>query len=213
MAVLSIFKTTLEQARARRWRMTGRRRPLADKTRAMSANGGGMEESVLDRRKQRTRKAAVGAFVELLMTQGYEAVAMTAVAERADLGRSTLYEHFRTKDDLLAASLDWPLAVLAADPPDPAALQRLIEHVRERSGAVRIMLEQPLRSRIARLLAARIAPGVRVRGVPGPRADVRALACAEGQLAALGLWMQGSGVPAGVLAEELARLARAVAAP
>jgi AcrR family transcriptional regulator len=172
-----------------------------------------MGEVVLDRRTQRTRKAAVGAFIELLMTEGYDAIAMTAVAERADLGRSTLYEHFRTKDDLLAVSMDWPLRVLAADPPDPAALLALIEHVRERSGAVRVLLEQPLRSRIARLLAARLAPGLRARGASGPRADVRALACAEGQLAALGLWMQGSGVPAAVLADELARLSGAAAAP
>jgi len=172
-----------------------------------------MEEVVLDRRKQRTRKAAVGAFIELLMTEGYEAVAMTAVAERADLGRSTLYEHFRTKDDLLAAAMDWPLRVLAADPPDPAALLAFIEHVRERSGAVRVLLEQPLRSRIARLLAARIVPGLHARGVVGPRADVRALACAEGQFAALAMWMQGSGVPVAVLADELARLFAAAVAP
>lgn len=172
-----------------------------------------MEEVVQDRRRQRTRKAAVGAFIELLMAEGYDAVAMTAVAGRADLGRSTLYEHFRTKDDLLAASMDWPLRVLAADPPDPAALLALIEHVRERSGAVRVLLEQPLRSRIARLLAARILPGLRARGVVGPRADVRALACAEGQFAALALWMQGGGVPAPVLAEELARLSAAAATP
>ena len=171
-----------------------------------------MEEVVQDRRRQRTRKAAVGAFVELLMTEGYEAVAMTAVAERADVGRSTLYEHFRTKDDLLAASMDWPLRVLAADPPDPAALLMLIEHVRERSGAVRVLLEQPLRSRIARLLAARLVPGLRARGLAAPRADVRALACAEGQLAALGLWMHGAGIPAAVLAEELARMSLAAAA-
>jgi AcrR family transcriptional regulator len=172
-----------------------------------------MGDAVLDRRTQRTRKAAVGAFVELLMAEGYEAVSMTAVAGRADLGRSTLYEHFRTKEDLLAASLDWPFRVLAADPPDPAALLMLIEHLRERSGAVRILLEQPLRSRIARLLAARIAPGLRARGVTGPRADVRALACAEGQLAVLGWWMQGSGIAAAALADELARLSGAAAAP
>ena len=131
-----------------------------------------MEEVVLDRPIQRTRKAAVGAFIELLMAEGYDAVAMTAVAERADPGRSTLYGHFRTKDDLLAASMDWPL----------------------------------------RVLAARIVPGLRARGVAGPRAEVRALACAEGQFAALGLWMQGAGVPAAVPPEELARLAAGAAA-
>lgn len=170
-----------------------------------------MAEAVLDRRRQRTRKAAVAAFIELLMEQGYEAVAMTAVAERADLGRSTLYEHFRTKDDLLEASLAWPLGVLAADPPDVAALLHLIEHVRERAAAVRIMLEQPLRSRIARMLAARSSPGLRARGVPAPRAEVRALACAEGQLAALAAWMRGGAIAAPALAEELARLSLAAA--
>jgi AcrR family transcriptional regulator len=172
-----------------------------------------MVDTVLDRRKQRTRKAAVGAFVQLLMEQGYDAIAMTAVAQRADLGRSTLYEHFRTKDELLAASLDWPLGVLAADPPDATALLGLIEHLRARAGAVRVMLEQPLRSRIARMLAVRIAAGLRGRGVSESRAEVRALACAEGQLALLALWMRGGAVAAPVLAEELVRLAGAAAAP
>jgi AcrR family transcriptional regulator len=196
--------------------MAAARRPLADTRANVSATfveGGRMEDMALDRRKQRTRKAALGAFIELLMTVGYEAVAMTAVAERADLGRSTLYEHFRTKDELLAASLDWPLRVLAAAPPDLAALLAFIEHVRERSGAVRVMLEQPLRSRIARMLAARIVPDLRAAGVAGPRADVRALACAEGQFAALAFWMQGGGVAAAVLAEELARLRTAAGMP
>ena len=172
-----------------------------------------MTQAVPDRRSQRSRKAAVAAFVELLMEVGYDAVAMTAVAERADVGRSTLYEHFRTKDELLEASLAGVIRVLAADPPDPAAMLCLIEHVRAQAGAVRVMLDQPLRSRIARMLAARIAPVLRAHGAPALRADVRALACAEGQLAALGFWMQGGGIAAPALAEELARLGAAAAAP
>jgi len=163
-----------------------------------------MTQAVPDRRSQRSRKAAVAAFVELLMEVGYDAVAMTAVAERADVGRSTLYEHFRTKDELLEASLAGVIRVLAADPPDPAAMLRLIEHVRAQAGAVRVMLDQPLRSRIALVL--------RAHGAPALRADVRALACAEGQLAALGFWMQGGGIAAPALAEELARLGIAAAA-
>lgn len=172
-----------------------------------------MTQALPDRRSERSRKAAVAAFVELLMEVGYDAVAMTAVAERADIGRSTLYEHFRTREELLEASLAGVIRVLAADPPDPAAILRLVEHVRTQAGAVRVMLDQPLRSRIARMLAARVAPALRSRGVPAPRADVRALACAEGQLAALGLWMQGGGIAAPALAEELARLSCAAAAP
>ena len=78
-----------------------------------------MEDAAPDRRKQRTRKAAAGAFIELRMTEGCDAVAMTAVAERADLGRSTLYDHFRTKDDLPAAVLSEELARLSGAPAAP----------------------------------------------------------------------------------------------
>ena len=45
------------------------------------------------------------------------------------------------------------------------------------------------------------------------RSMLRALACAEGQLAALGLWMHGGGIAAPALADELARLGTAAAAP
>jgi tRNA threonylcarbamoyladenosine biosynthesis protein TsaB len=95
--------------------------------------------------------------------------------------------------------------------PSAAAMLRLVEHVRAQAGAVRMMLDQPLRSRIARMLAAHIAPALRARGVAAPRADVRALACAEGQLAALAAWMRGGAIAAPALAEELARLSLAAA--
>lgn len=163
-------------------------------------------EAVLDRRSQRTRKAALDAFAALLFERGYEAVSVAAVAERAGLGRSTLYEHFRTKEDLLAAAVDSRLAVLAADPPDVARLQVLIEHVRAQAGAVRLLLAQPLRSRIARVLAARIGARLRMRGLPVALAELRGAAAAEAQLAALALWLHKPVLPAALLADELVRL-------
>jgi AcrR family transcriptional regulator len=160
-----------------------------------------------DRRTERTRHAAVGAFIDLLFEQGYEAVTMAAVAERAGLGRSTVYEHFRTKDALLEASLAGPIGVLAADPPDAAALGALAEHVRERAGQVRLVLAQPLRSRIAGVLAGRIEARLRAAGMAAGPAQLRALTTAEGQLAALALWVRpGSGLTAPALVDELARL-------
>ena len=167
----------------------------------------------LDRRKQRTRKAALDAFAILLMEQGIEAVTVAAVAERAGIGRSTLYEHFRTKDELLAASVEWPLRALAAEQPEPAALQSLLEHLRAHAGAVRLLLAQPLRSRIAGVLAMRTGARLRAQGLPMLLADMRAQAAAEAQLAVLALWVQGGGAAGSeATAGELARIARIVQA-
>lgn len=162
----------------------------------------------MDRRKQRTRQSALAAFAGLLFEQGYETLTLSAVAARAGLGRSTLYEHFRTKDALLEASVARPMAVLAAGAADPLALEGLLGHVREQAGKVRILLAQPLRSRIAQVLAAQIAVRLRADGVPAARAALRAIAAAEGLLAALAHWLRGGcaiAIPA--MAEELTRLA------
>jgi AcrR family transcriptional regulator len=160
-----------------------------------------------DRRKQRTRKAALEAFGALLMEQGYEALTVAGVAERAGLGRSTLYEHFRTKEDLLAASLDRPLAALGTDPLEPAAVRAFLEHVRAHAGAVRLLLAQPLRSRVARVLAARTAAQLRARGTPAELAELRACGAAEAQLAMLALWLRGGAIDTDAMAAELARAA------
>ena len=55
----------------------------------------------MDRRQRRTRKAIYAAFEELLAEQPYGDVTVAAIIERADIGRSTFYAHFATKDELL----------------------------------------------------------------------------------------------------------------
>jgi AcrR family transcriptional regulator len=200
-------KTILSQGRARAWQTDAASIPLADDRPSKSGIGGDMSTQ-LDRRKQRTRQSALAAFSSLLFEHGYEAFSLSAVAERAGIGRSTLYEHYRTKDDLLAASVDGRLAVLALRHLDSRAVEAFLDHVREQSGSVRILLAQPLRSRIARVLAARIAERLRADGLAEARAALRAIAAAEAMLAAIAHWL-GSGcvMPAGSVAEELAALA------
>jgi len=56
-----------------------------------------------DRRVQRTRRALGDALLELILERGYEAITVQHVIDRADVGRSTFYTHFRDKDDLLAS--------------------------------------------------------------------------------------------------------------
>ncbi len=57
----------------------------------------------MDRRKNKTHKAIVSAFSELLIKMPYESITVQNIIEKADVGRSTFYSHFETKDDLVYA--------------------------------------------------------------------------------------------------------------
>ncbi|MEV6277112.1 TetR/AcrR family transcriptional regulator [Nocardia sp. NPDC051832] len=62
-----------------------------------------MNESV-DRRVRRTRQLLHRALIELMLERGYDRITVRDILERADVGRSTFYTHFRDKDDLLVVS-------------------------------------------------------------------------------------------------------------
>lgn len=53
-----------------------------------------------DRRSRRTRERLQKALIELIGERGYNAITIQEIADRADLGRSTFYAHYSTKDDL-----------------------------------------------------------------------------------------------------------------
>ena len=59
----------------------------------------------VDRRVRRTREAIHRAFVGLMQEKGYDAVTVTDIIDRADVGRSTFYTHFTDKRDVLDDSL------------------------------------------------------------------------------------------------------------
>lgn len=66
-----------------------------------------------DRRSQRTRHALSEAFVQLLKEKGYSAITVSDLIERANIGRSTFYSHYRDKDDLFVAQLERVIDVLS----------------------------------------------------------------------------------------------------
>lgn len=70
-------------------------------------------EETMDRRQKRTRDAIRRAFIALASNRRYEDFSVRELIEQAGIGRSTFYEHYRSKDDVLRALMDGMLGELA----------------------------------------------------------------------------------------------------
>jgi AcrR family transcriptional regulator len=65
-----------------------------------------------DRRAQRTQQALLEALLDLLKTRHYDAISVKDIIDRANVGRSTFYAHYQTKDELLKSGFERVLNML-----------------------------------------------------------------------------------------------------
>lgn len=65
-----------------------------------------MAKSSIDRRVARTRAMLQHALISLILKKGYEAITIKDICDAANVGRSTFYAHYTSKDDLKRSGLE-----------------------------------------------------------------------------------------------------------
>lgn len=104
----------------------------------------------LDRRVLRTRKLLREAMMDLIMEEGYDAISIQDITDKANLGRATFYLHFKDRDELLLEVIEEFLADFLEQVPqiteaqwrldDTKALTRLFDFAAEHYDLYRILI-------------------------------------------------------------------------
>jgi len=102
----------------------------------------------MDRRVERTRKLLQDALIGLILEVGYETITVQDIVDRANLGRSTFYIHYRDKEDLLRSAmeegfkeLEREVSAVQAMPGTFAPLELIFEHAAEKRNLYLVILQ------------------------------------------------------------------------
>jgi AcrR family transcriptional regulator len=156
-----------------------------------------------DRRVERTRSALREALIALMQERGWDEIDVQTLCARADVGRSTFYQHFPNKEELLKASFaGLRSALLAGESATQGAgplafVPGLIAHVHQMQVLFRALLVRRsghyVQERFRELLLEMI-----LADTPAPRRSWQAVArahCLAGALFELLVWWLGSNRP------------------
>ncbi len=141
-----------------------------------------------------TDRAIVAALIALTAERRYAAIRVGDLIERARIGRSTFYEHFRGKDDVLLAAMQPVLLVLATAASGRAArsyVRTMVDHLWDRRSTIRALLGSSAASILDRDLAETIASHGSDTDPAGAGPPLFAIGIAAAQLAILRNWLAG----------------------
>lgn len=172
-----------------------------------------------------SRETLAEAACELFLEQGYEATSVAEITQRAGVSRSSFFNYFSSKSDVLWSGLDERigqavslLAELGTDAGGDTVRDILVLIVRDfapdplalalRNSAAMGLEDELVRDTGLRhaKLAAAIAAAATASGIDVIRADILGAAYAAAVLSSLRVWAEhgaGQGSPEGVLSDAL----------
>jgi AcrR family transcriptional regulator len=96
--------------------------------RAVSADSDGSARSLRDQHHELTRELIIRAVVEPLENGDVADITVPDVAKAAGVSVRTVYRHFATREELIAAASEWIVAHYWSDPSLPEHIEELIPH-------------------------------------------------------------------------------------
>ena len=140
-----------------------------------------MSQRKHDRRPRRTRAVLQNALLGLIRRKPYEAITIQDICAAADVGRSTFYAHYRSKDDLKRQGLEHLRSELAEAQSRAADGARLtfslpmFEHARAHLDDYRALKRtrggKVVLGRIREILSERVRAELATYGVGAPKMD------------------------------------------
>lgn len=160
-----------------------------------------------DARIRRTHERLGSALVKLIQEKPIDDVTVQEVLERAAVGRSTFYLHFRDKNDLLLTQLETFLEMMSTTlsvrkevSQRVVPVAELFAHIREQRKVYRALADsgrlsdffELAQGYFSRGIARRLADSRELPRLPKRELDARAFALAGSLLSLLRWWLDGS---------------------
>ena len=158
----------------------------------------------LDRRIVRTRRMLRDALMALIAERGFDSISVQDITERADLRRATFYLHYKSKEELLLATLaelfEGVRQQLEALPPQPALggktnlemFRVIYRHIADYRALYRAILEGQGSAQFSRYIRTYLAGHIQLDDLPTPGLPPEVLAnyVAGAELALVTWWLE-----------------------
>ena len=147
----------------------------------------------IESRGERSRTAILRGFVDLIFSEGFENISVQAIVANAGVARSTFYEHFSSKEDVLRASMAQFFEVLAlcvSSEDQPSELVHVLAHFWQNRRLTDAIFAGTPRRILGLSLSEMIEARLRDRKLLVPH-RLSAIQLAEAQLALVENWLRG----------------------